>query len=193
MRTGPPQHPTGLRAEHALPLADERTWGEQTIETKVVVSTLATKRGLAALKDDLDRLADGLRDAHESGDDHAVRVRWNEACEFLYKWDAATQDTLAASSFTVASAYQLGRGLAEIYWALDPSVSPADDPRSARFLLGADRLQAFGRLLPRLTAYFSPATTPAIQASLMAWAQVASNDLFRDRYDVRSPPVFPIA
>src|SRR6266540_3205994 len=46
MRMGDPQHLTGARPDHALPLGDERSWLEQTIETEKVVQTLAEHLGL---------------------------------------------------------------------------------------------------------------------------------------------------
>ena len=58
--------------------------------------------------------------------------------ELLYGFDAHIQDTLAARAFGTASAYQLGRAVAETYWALDPT-APAADPTSWQFLLGPDR------------------------------------------------------
>lgn len=46
---------------------------------------------------------------------------WSALTEPFYRWDAHTHDDLAALSFGAASACQLGRGLAELYWALNPT------------------------------------------------------------------------
>jgi hypothetical protein len=54
--------------------------------------------------------------------------------DLIFRFDAHIQDTLAADSDTVGSAYQLGRALAECYWALDPG--DPDSWASWSFLLG---------------------------------------------------------
>src|SRR5439155_13601811 len=104
--------------------------------------------------------------------------------EFLYAWDAKIQDTLASDSFAVASGYQLGRGLAEIYWELDPD-DAGDYTASWQRLLGNVRLTALRRLVARLSAYFEPLTATAVAASLSAWAGVATNGSTRDAPDTR--------
>lgn len=180
--------PAPKRPDRALPLADERGWTEETIESREVLAHLAE-----GLKVDLElhggggerptqavrRLAVELDDARADHDDARIRVTWSNTAELFYKWDARIQDTLAARSFTVASAYQLGRGLAEIYWMLDPDVLDSTNPRSALCLLGGVRQQAFARLLPRLTAYFPESASAAVAASVLAWADAAKSGLVK--------------
>jgi hypothetical protein len=185
LRTGPPDSAPVKRPERALPLADERTWTEQTIETKEVVTRLAETLERDAPKGELQKLSKALESAREKDDRATLQVRWNDVCEFFYQWDARTQDAFAAESFTVASAYQLGRGLAEVYWALDPSIDAEGDPRSSGFLLGPGRLLAFRRLLPRLSGYFPASTSQAVLASLEAWGHVQRDGLLRSRADAR--------
>jgi hypothetical protein len=189
LRSGPPAgQQTAGRPGHALPLSDERTWREQTIETEMVVITAASELGLDSPLSELSgqggngtacgRLEDLSRalgaDRKAANEEHEA-VHWEELCEFLYAWDAKIQDTLAADSFAVASGYQLGRGLAETYWALQPGHVAASDPASAAFLLGAGRMTALGRLLPRLSAYFQPSVAAAVEVSVGAWAKAAAN------------------
>jgi hypothetical protein len=189
----PPEPQPAPRPEHALPLGDERTWNEQTIETQMIVTSLAEGLGLnfplalltgrhgqdGTASSHLDGLADALGNARRSDDGARLGVRLDELCEFFYAWDARIQDTLAADSFAVASGYQLGRGLAESYWALDRTIDDRADPRSWMFLLGDGRMKAFERMLPRLASYFPASTTPAVLASLSAWSQVAANQSVR--------------
>lgn len=190
-RGGPLSELTPTRREHALPLGDERSWREQTIETETIVARVAERLGLDFELSELsERYGDGKaasRLAELSRAIHAARkasrsaeidVRWDEIAELLYHWDARIQDTLAADSFAVASGYQLGRGLAEIYWGLE-SRAHADDQRSWEFLLGRSRLEQLERLLTRLAAYFEPGTANGIKASLEAWEDVAHDRTIR--------------
>lgn len=197
LRLGPTLEDESQGSRHpgrALPLGSERTWQEQTIETQRVASALA--EGLA-LDFDLSELAGDpaptgtrasakltelskkLAQARRSGDAAVVQRTWNEFSEFLYLWDARIQDVLAADSIQVASAYQLGRGVAETYWALEPERSDPGDPRSWQFLLGEPRVAMLKRLLVRLTSSFPEFTAVATSRSLGAWAEVAQNSEVR--------------
>jgi hypothetical protein len=96
---------------------------------------------------------------------------WRRVAWFLWAWDEALQDQLSAGKFGTASAYQLGRGLSESYWALNPDL-PGDSHQWA-FLLGDDRVRALGDLSQRLAPVFSQYTAPAVTASVVAWGTVA--------------------
>ena len=194
LRTGPPTDaPVVHRLEHALPLEDERTWTEQTIELQAIVGALAQKqsldvdfavgdlsehRGNDTCSSHLEALSIELARLRNAGNESAVTFKWGEACEFFYAWDAKIQDALAPRSFSTASAYQLGRGLAETYWALDPATSD-DDPRSWSFLLGDTRREQLQSLLKRLADYFPPSTAQSVSASLGAWVAVAADEVVR--------------
>ncbi len=65
----------------------------------------------------------------------AASEPWEDLAELLWRFDAHIQDRLSANSETQACAYQLGRGLAETYWALDPYLA-AGGSSSWDFLLG---------------------------------------------------------
>jgi len=170
----------------ALPLSDERSWPEQTIETEKIANALADKLGLDVRHNDdgakpsfqLIEFSEALR---ESAGSEREKAKWDEFSLFLWGWDARNQDTLAAESFAIASAYQLGRGLAETFWAIDPDVHDPKNPASVLHLLGPGREQIFSQLLPRLSAYFAPSTTAAVQTSFGAWAKVAEDGLFEGR------------
>ena len=56
-------------------------------------------------------------DAYPAGSE--VGKAWEAAAEAIYYWDEQIQDGLGVSAELLA-AYQLGRGLAEAFWALDP-------------------------------------------------------------------------
>jgi len=103
-----------------------------------------------------------------SKDDWWRRVAW-----FLWAWDEALQDQLAAGKFGTASAYQLGRGLSESYWALNPDLP--DERHQWTFLLGEDRVRALGDLSQRLAPVFSQYTAPAVTASVDTWGEVAKS------------------
>jgi hypothetical protein len=134
-------------------------------------------RGLAAL----DEVIVALKERGPTVGIEAVRLRqhaigtdaarlWASLAELIWEFDAHAQDALSAGSETQAIAYQLGRGLAEIYWALDPEA--ADGTRSWGFLLGPERCSELGRLIGRLSAYLDEYTGPAIVGSLEVWKDV---------------------
>jgi hypothetical protein len=164
-----------LRADHALPLGGERTEREQLIEAEAVVGALAQQLQLdlklAELtgQPDTDHLTYArLQELSKADGEHA----WDDIAKFLYAWDATMQDNLVGVGFTVASAYQLGRGLGEIAW-LDPTKSAADDATSWTFVLGDRRVRTLERLVKRLAAYFQPFIAAGVASSLVLWGSVA--------------------
>jgi hypothetical protein len=93
---------------------------------------------------------------------------------FLWAWDEAIQDELAAQEYGTSSSYQLGRGLAEIYWALDPDARSG--PESWEKLLGDERATALRLLLDRLSLTVLPSvSTSAIEFALGKWEQFAKD------------------
>ena len=111
---------------------------------------------------------------------------WEDFAAFVFAWDARVQDQLAAVSYSQFSAYQLGRGLAEVSWQLDAGVSAADDPHGWQFLLGEARLRQLGRLMDALSSYFGPMTVAAVKNSVQAWGKVASEPGITARPDAIS-------
>ena len=102
----------------------------------------------------------------------AARQPWADLAELMWQFDAHIQDRLAALSQTQAIGYQLGRGLAETYWALDSSQQ--EGSASWGFLLGERRCDELSRLTGRLAAYMPEYTAPAIAGSLEVWKAVVS-------------------
>jgi hypothetical protein len=99
----------------------------------------------------VDDQAKALADVREAADQAAKDQAWGTLSDTLWKFDAQIQDKLTAFSDTQACGYQLGRGLAESYWALYPGAPLGST--SWTFLLGRDRCAELGRLVGRLTAY----------------------------------------
>jgi hypothetical protein len=177
--------PDATRVGHALPLAAERKPGEQAIESREVLATLAARVGVDVPANRLTgqrgytspasaRLR-SLSDAVDSrrGSQREFRASWNAFSRFVYAWDAHIQDVLAAGAFGRASAYQLGRGLAEASWALDPPSDPGSWSGWS-FLLGTERVAFLQQLLDRLAPYFHPLTLPALKNSLEQWRMRAA-------------------
>jgi hypothetical protein len=102
----------------------------------------------------------------------AARQPWADLAELMWQFDAHVQDRLAARSQTQAIGYQLGRGLAETYWALD--TTQQDGSASWGFLLGERRCDELSRLTGRLAAYMGEYTAPAIAGSLEVWKAVVT-------------------
>jgi hypothetical protein len=127
----------------------------------------------------LDSDARVLAKARASGDGTDAE-KWDALAELIYKFDAHIQDTLSARSETQACGYQLGRAMAEAYWALDPAVLAGTDDSSAWwFLLSGERCREIGRLAGRLSRYFHPYTSAAIAGSAMVWKNVAADQKWR--------------
>ena len=182
------------RFENALPLMSERSEAEQRIEAERVLKALAKVARVdvpcSALTgqpetvatqcatDRLTCLAMALSEAKPGEEKDA----WIHLTNFFYGWDAVIQDTLACRDFGTSSAYQLGRGLAEIFWAFDAS-APPDDARSAAVLLGPNRVGQLKDLLDRLAHHFPPLSSSAVEFSLEQWAAAAARRQVTDSRD----------
>jgi hypothetical protein len=111
-------------------------------------------------------------------------AQWDALEELIFKFDAHIQDTMASGPDTVSCGYQLGRALAEPYWALDPTLGKtAKSPMSWWFLLGAERCSEMSRLVGRLTPYFHPYTAAAVAGSVQVWKHVAADENWREKAD----------
>jgi len=116
-----------------------------------------------------------------AADDPAAQ--WDALQELIFRFDAHIQDALALGPDTVASGYQLGRALAEPYWALDPALDTSNNAAAWQFLLGDIRCSEIGRLVGRLGAYFHPYTPAAIAGSVQIWKHVAADKAWRSNAD----------
>jgi hypothetical protein len=125
----------------------------------------AAQAGLAALQSGLQTLTET---AHQA---------WEDLAELLWEFDAHIQDVLAAVGESQAVGYQLGRGLAETYWALDPG--QIDGSTGWSFLLGQERCAELGRLAGRLGAYMGPYTASAVAGTIVIWQAVAQTPEWR--------------
>ena len=101
----------------------------------------------------------------------ATHQAWEDLATLLWRFDSHIQDELTATAESLSVGYQLGRGLAETYWALDPVQETGSTGWS--FLLGQDRCAELSRLLGRLGAYMSPYTAPAVAGTIVIWQSVA--------------------
>jgi hypothetical protein len=128
-------------------------------------SVTAAQAGLAALQSNLQTLTDA---AHQA---------WEDLAELLWEFDAHIQDVLAAAAESQTVGYQLGRGLAETYWALDPA--QVDGSTGWSFLLGEERCAELGRLVGRLGAYMGSYTAPAVAGTIVIWQSVAKTPGWR--------------
>ena len=168
-------------ADHALPLRTERNSTDRRIEAQTVLAKLARRLGVDGTPSRagmIDQQAETLANAvtNQSG----VSGAWDALASSLYDFDANAQNSLAAQSETQASAYQLGRGLAEAYWALDLKAG-CEPPtvNSWTFLLGRDRCDELTRIAGRLSAYFNPFAAPALAGTLQLWGAIARNPTWR--------------
>ena len=107
-------------------------------------------------------------------------AQWDALQELIFRFDEHIQNTLVSGADAVACGYQLGRALAEPYWALDPNLpKDAENPASWDFLLGRERCGEMGRLVGRLSEYFHPYTAAAIAGSVQVWNHVAGDEEWR--------------
>lgn len=120
----------------------------------------------------IDEEAHRLADIRKSGDEVGSTSQWQILAKLLWHFDLHVQDTLTAESEIQAMAYQLGRGLAEIYWALDPK--QRNGSQGWTYLLGNVRCGELSRLLGRLSGYLSPYTGSAVSGSIEVWKKYAA-------------------
>jgi hypothetical protein len=153
------------RLPHALPLATERKPGEVRIELSGGARQLSKALGLDPKKLELVSKARKALEKPRAGANK--KALWTALADAFYDWDAFIQDTLLLQA-TQAAAYQLGRGLADTYWALEPG-DATDGMTSCRFLLGPERHETLHRLTLRLSAYLGPLTVAAVTGSLASW------------------------
>jgi hypothetical protein len=148
------------------------------IEAQGVLTALADELGVdgddgdyGTRVDEKAKRLDKIRAQHDSAHDEAVQ--WKSLAELLWDFDAYIQDQLTANSEIQACGYQLGRGLAETYWALDPV--QATGAQGWAFLLGEARCRELARLVGRLSAYMNTYTAPAIAGSIEIWKNFAGS------------------
>lgn len=196
------------RPDHALPLEIERTPDELRIEAEMLLIELAARMGVdgdgrkqPSYACQLNNDAEALYQARKSHAGTAGK-QWDDLAELIYKFDAHIQDILAARSETQSCGYQLGRAMAETYWALNPGAaakaSPAGpgaaaeanpaapgaaaeipNPVAWEYLLSEPRCREIGRLAGRLSRYFHMYTAAAIAGSAMVWMHVAADPRWR--------------
>ena len=196
---------------HALPLTEERSPAELETEVEKVLVDLSEELALdpdcptdppshpvqkysdlastkaAAVRDLARRWAERPPGAPS---DPKLEAEQDEAfdalAEVLYKWDASIQDQLAIQSVNQLTAYDLGRALADSYWALDPTAGSTIATSWQRLLEG-DRRSLIDEYLGRLSAYFDALTPPAVSGSLATWSSVATTPAWRaDVADTRA-------
>jgi hypothetical protein len=183
----PPGDQLPSRQNHVLPLRIERTATELRIEAQTIlhklsgdlsVDTVTVNNQQQSQTAVIDQQARAL--AAAAPQDTAADMAWKALATSIYELDARAQDTLTAQSDMQAAAYQLGRGLAEVYWALDPDAACAPlTPGCWAFLLGEHRCEELTRLAGRLSGYFNPYCPPAIAGTLRLWQSVASDQEWR--------------
>lgn len=173
------------RCEYTLPLNQERSAAELAIQSEKEVASLATDLGLDAKVSSLPYpppdATDGTVVSYIRGlctkavkaEDQEQRGAWMHLANIFHEWDTMVQDTLAPASATESAAYQLGRGLAEAYWSLDPNIADSD-ARSWPSLLGPARAAALQRFMVQLTPAYDVMTAAAVHGSLETWQEIAT-------------------
>jgi hypothetical protein len=172
---------------HGLPLRSERGAEELRIEAQAVLLKLSTDCEVntdqfhANYAGEIGQMAHELDTARANpAANPSARDLWNSLTDLLFHFDAHVQDTLSSNSDKQATAYLLGRGVAEAFWALDPEASDGT-VTSWSFLLGDERCTELSRGVGRLTAYFSSYTAAAVSGSLVAWKKVAGDPTWRSQ------------
>ncbi len=179
--------------DYPLPLRIERTPDELRIEAEATLDALARRllyyddvHATPEFGHAIDRESRALAAARRANpeDPQLVAERWEKLAKCLWEFDAHAQDRLTAVSDTQACGYQLGRGLSECYWALDPNAT--DGWTSWGFLFDHDRCRELTRLVGRLSHYLQPFTASAISGSLEVWKLVAKDPEWREQPTVSS-------
>jgi len=191
----PPDEPKE-RHEYTLPLNHERSAAELAIQAEEELAGLATQLGLdfavarlphppsSFIGTVVEQLRALCKDASTEGD-KARHDAWMKIANVFHEWDTVLQDTMASASATEAAAYQLGRGLAEAYWSLDPDIEDGD-ARSWPSLLGGARCEALQRFTVQLTPTYGTMTGAAVHASLEIWKEISEAPVRRRNPDALS-------
>jgi hypothetical protein len=182
------------RRRQALAVAQASHAPEATVQLEQA-SCAGEEAGQAALEHVLEALPQQSPEAaaqaitqHLEGLAAAARRRWADMAELIWDFDAHIQDRLAAVSSSQANGYQLGRGLADTYWALNPGLE--DGSASWSFLLGERRCDELSRLTGRLAAYMGEYTAPAIAGSLEVWKTVVTTPTWLGHPDQASVALY---
>jgi hypothetical protein len=178
----PGHPPVFTRNGYGLPLANERSPAEIR---KELVDTVEDLSGAIELNDERSKtlwtaLKIGLEDLEKENAQRATE--WPNVARKFYELDAHTQDTLVLDA-SQATAYQLGRGLAETFWALQPDCAD-HEMGSWRFVLGSERCETLRRLAARLSAYINKEVVAAIDGPLESWSRLAAEPAARAADDV---------
>lgn len=141
--------PKVKRTGHALALANERSPAEQRIGLEKALAGWAKALSL----DFTDQQHPGFPErlapfAHSLSEHPADKPSWDQLTEGFYLWDTAIQDRLVLKP-AQSAAYQLGRGLAETFWELDPAVTDTSDAQCWTVVLGARRSATLERRQPQ--------------------------------------------
>jgi hypothetical protein len=177
-----------VRVDDALPLRVQRTRTELRIEAQAVLSYLASRLEVdgrpggparPSYGEAIDEAALALARARKVDPEDGVLVQaaWGRLAGVLWEFDAHVQDRLTAISDTQANGYQLGRGLAECYWALDPGSPKGWD--SWLFLFNQVRCAELTRLAGRLSPYMQSYSASSIAGSLEVWKQLSVDERWR--------------
>ncbi len=164
-----------------LPLQNDLTEDQLCLEAQALLAKLASdlkvndeKNTAGSYSSRLGTQAKALAAAVAAKDGEATNTEWGVLAKLIRDFDWYVQETLVTESETVICGYQLGRALADSYWALTPSLIDARDHASWSFLFGQRRCSETERLLGRLTAYFHPYTAAAIAGSVEVWRSVVA-------------------
>jgi hypothetical protein len=173
------------RGAFQLPLSRERSPAEirkellQTVEDLMHALELDANAKVAHSWGDLKPVLKKMKKA----DDEAGReALWGEASKCFFHWDACLQDALVLEA-TWAAGYQLGRGLAETYWALEPDRT-AEEMGSWEFIFGQRRQEVLQRLAARLSSFLGAPVVAAVEGPLAAWGELAGDPTRRSQPDV---------
>lgn len=198
---GPGRHLVAdmARGHWVLPLGSERSAAELEVEAEHALVGVARQLGVdgpvvaraaappgQGYSEEVSRLGKLIAHQRRQRDPRELTT-WNQLARLLYRWDAKIQDELLSRSDRLANGYELGRVLAEAYWALDPAAPPRvmqgkyhrPNPVSWEFLLGPDRRANAAELLARLARCFAPVAASAVAGSLEVWGQVAASPRWR--------------
>ncbi len=183
-----------LDKHRPLPLRSERSPDEQAVESQRVLITLADRLGVDARAQAtgtrVDRHHFSRRivkvteelDRHRQGSNGQVHASWQRFADALYDWDAHIQNEFTARSEPQECGYELGRGLAEMFWSLDPKAKAPEDPTSWAFLVGPARVHELTHLVGRVAAYLHPLAAPAVIGSLERWKRIAANPRLNEEH-----------
>ncbi len=171
---------------YAISLARDRSPKELAIQSEAALASLAGQFGVDVPTRELSGISGGNKTLASAALAQRTRVVITatppfeaapfiaDLSQFLWAWNEKIEDRLHARGPGLLAAYDVGRLLAEVYWAQDPTATELAD---LKYLLGRERYESLRGLLVPLAGTLGPLTVAAVVGSFESWFKLLAVSL----------------